>query len=215
MCVNWLNAQCDLNLISPLVDYFHWDLVDGNFAPDFTMGSAIIKTLRKKYLHKGDYHFMIEEPSRLYNSFDFKEGDRVCIHAECSKNLHRDITRLKDLGLSPGVALSPATPLAMLDYILDEIDRVLILTVDPGFHSQPLVKQAIVKIKHLSKILEESGQTKIQIIADGNVNLKTIPDMYQNGAREFVLGKSGLFNGDILNNYNNIVNLINTIDKGQ
>jgi ribulose-phosphate 3-epimerase len=103
----------------------------------------------------------------------------------------------------------------MLDYILDEIDRVLILTVNPGFHSQPLVKQAIVKIKHLSKILEYSGQTKIKIVADGNVNLKTSPDMYQNGAREFVLGKSGLFNGDILNNYNNIVNLINTIDKGE
>ena len=213
MCVNWLNVQCDLNLISPLVEYFHWDLVDGNFAPDFTMGSAIIKTLREKYLHKGDYHFMIDEPSRLYNSFDFKEGDRVCIHAECSKNLHRDITRLKDLGISPGVALSPATPLAMLDYILDEIDRVLILTVDPGFHSQPLVKQAILKIKHLSKILEDSGQTNIRIIADGNVNLKTIPDMYQNGAREFVLGKSGLFNGDILKNYNNILNLLKTIDK--
>ncbi len=214
MCVNWLNAQCDLNIISPFVEYFHWDLVDGNFAPDFTMGSAIIKTIRQKYLHKGDYHFMIDEPSRLYNAFDFQAGDRLCIHAECSKNLHRDITRLKDLGLSPGVALSPATPLAMLDYILDEIDRVLILTVNPGFHSQPLVKQAIVKIKHLSKILEESGQNKIQIIADGNVNLKTIPDMYKNGAREFVLGKSGLFNGDILKNYNDIVNLINNFDKG-
>ena len=213
MCVNWLNAQFDLNLIAPLVDYFHWDLVDGNFAPDFTMGSSIIKIFREKYFHKGDYHLMIDEPSRLYNSFDFREGDRVCIHAECSKNLHRDIMRLKDLGLSPGVALSPATPLAMLDYILDEIDRVLILTVNPGFHSQPLVKQAITKIKHLSKILEESGQDRITITADGHVNLSTIPDLYKNGAREFVLGKSGLFKGDILSNFNEIIDLLKKIEK--
>ena len=156
---------------------------------------------------------MIEEPSRLYNSFDLKEGDRVCIHAECSKNLHRDIMRLKDLGISPGVALSPATPLAMLDYILDEIDRVLILTVNPGFHSQPLVKQAIVKIKNLQKILEESGQDHIKIIADGNVNLKTIPEMYKNGAREFVLGKSGLFKGDIKKNFDEIVSLIKNMER--
>ena len=213
MCINWLDAQSDLNLIAPLVDYFHWDLVDGNFAPDFTMGSSIIKVFRETYLHKGDYHLMIEEPSRLYNSFDFREGDRVCIHAECSKNLHRDIMRLKDLGLSPGIALSPATPLAMLDYILDEIDRVLILTVHPGFHSQPLVKQAITKVKHLSKILEESGQDRITITADGHVNLKTIPDLYNNGAREFVLGKSGLFKGDIVTNFNHIVDLLNQIKK--
>ena len=71
MCVNWLNAQVDLNKIAPFVDYFHWDLVDGNFAPDFTMGSAIIKVLREKYSHKGDYHLMIDEPSRLFNSFNF------------------------------------------------------------------------------------------------------------------------------------------------
>jgi len=213
MCVNWLNAQVDLNIIAPLVDYFHWDLVDGTFAPDFTMGSSIIKVFREKYAHKGDYHLMIDEPSRLYESFDLKKGDRVCIHAECSKNLHKDIMRLKDLGISPGVALSPATPLAMLDYILDEIDRVLILTVNPGFHSQPLVKQAIVKIKNLQKILEESGQDHIKIIADGNVNLKTIPEMYKNGAREFVLGKSGLFYGDINKNFQNIVNLITNMEK--
>ena len=153
MCINWLNAESDLNKIAPHVDYFHWDLVDGTFAPDFTMGSSIINIFREKYKHKGDYHMMIDEPSRLFNSFNFKEGDRVCIHAECSKNLHRDIMKLKEKGLSTGIALSPATPLAMLDYILNEIDRVLILTVNPGFHSQPLVKQSIGKIKDLKELL--------------------------------------------------------------
>ena len=213
MCINWLNAKSDLDLIAPFVDYFHWDLVDGAFAPDFTMGSSIINTFREEYLHKGDFHLMIEEPSRLYNSFFFREGDRVCIHAECSKNLNRDIIRLKELGVVPGVALSPATPLAMLDYILDEISSVLILTVNPGYHSQPLVKQSIKKIKHLYELLEESGNNHIGIIVDGNVNQTTIPDMYKNGAREFVLGKSGLFKGDITSNIRNINNLIKSFNS--
>ena len=139
---------------------------------------------------------MIDEPSRLFSSFNLQEGDRVCIHVECCKNLHRDIVRLKDIGVSPGVALSPATPLSTLDYILDDIDRVLLLTVDPGFHSQPVVKQAINKIKKLSLIFEETA-SDIKIVVDGHVNNKTIPEMYEKGAREFVLGRSGLFGKDI------------------
>ncbi len=215
MCINWLNAESDLEKISPFVNYFHWDLVDGYFAPDFTMGSSIINTFRDRFSNKGDYHLMIEEPSRLFNSFNFKEGDRVCIHAECSKNLLRDLQRLKESGVSPGVALSPATPLSVLDYILDEIDRVLILTVNPGYHSQPLVKRSIGKIKNLEILLSESGHTNIDIVADGNVNLSTIPKMYKSGAREFVLGRSGLFEGDISQNFKEIVSLINTLEKNK
>ena len=89
------------------------------------MGSSIINLIREQYPNKGDFHLMIDEPSRLFTSFNLQEGDRVCIHVECSKNLHRDISRLRDMGVSPGVAMSPATPLSTLDYILEDIDRVL------------------------------------------------------------------------------------------
>ncbi len=211
MCVNWTNVSDDLSILNEYVEYFHWDILDGSFAPDFTMGSSIINSIREVFPQKGDYHLMVEEPARLYNSLGFSKGDRVCIHVECSKNLHRDISKLRELGLSPGVALSPATPLASLDYILEDIDRILILTVNPGYHSQPLVKQAISKIKDLSSILYETGQQRISIIADGNVNLSTIPLMYKSGAREFVLGKSGLFYGDISENITNIYNTLDTL----
>ena len=208
MCINWLDVKGELDLISDKISYFHWDVVDGNFAPDFTMGSSIINTIREQYPHKGDFHLMVDEPSRLFSSFNLQEGDRVCIHVECSKNLHRDISRLKDLGVSPGVALSPATPLSTLDYILDDVDRVLLLTVNPGFHSQPIVKQAITKIKKLSLILAETGSDSIKIVVDGHVNLKTIPEMYEKGAREFVLGKSGLFGKDTKKNLDHIIKLL-------
>ena len=208
MCLNWLNAKDDLDLISTKTSYFHWDLVDGCFAPDFTMGSSIINTIRAEYPQKGDFHLMIDEPSRLFSSFNLQEGDRVCIHVECCKNLHRDITRLKDLGVSPGVALSPATPLNSLDYILDDIDRVLLLTVDPGYHSQPIITQAINKIKNLSSILNETGSDSVNIVVDGHVNVKTIPDMFDKGAREFVLGRSGLFGKNIEKNLNSTIELL-------
>lgn len=208
MCIDWLNAKKDLDLIADKISYFHWDIVDGSFAPDFTMGSSIINTIREQYPHKGDFHLMIDEPSRLFSSFNLQEGDRAYIHVECSKNLHRDIIRLKELGVSPGVALSPATPLSTLEYILDDVDRVLLLTVNPGFHSQPIVKQAINKIKKLSTILDETGSTSIKIVVDGHVNINTIPEMYEKGAREFVLGKSGLFGKNIKENLDLILNLM-------
>ena len=214
MCINWLNAKADLDIISDKSSFFHWDLVDGCFAPDFTMGSSIINTFREEYPHKGDFHLMIDEPSRLFSSFNLQEGDRVYIHVECCKNLHRDISRLKDLGVSPGVALSPATPLSTLDYILDDIDRVLLLTVNPGFHSQPIVKQVINKIKKLSMILEETGSDLVNIVVDGHVNLNTIPEMYKNGAREFVLGKSGLFGNNTKKNLDLTINLLESL-KGE
>lgn len=214
MCINWINAKSDLDIISNKISFFHWDLVDGCFAPDFTMGSSIINTLREEYPHKGDFHLMIDEPSRLFSSFNLQEGDRVCIHVECCKNLHRDVSRLKDLGVSPGVALSPATPLSTLDYILDDIDRVLLLTVNPGFHSQPIIKQAINKIKNLSIILEETGSDLVNIVVDGHVNLKTIPEMYKNGAREFVLGKSGLFGNNTKKNLDLTIDLLKSL-KGE
>ncbi len=215
MCINWLEAKKDLDVLSTATEYFHWDLVDGQFAPDFTMGSSIIKTFREMYNNKGDYHLMIEEPARLFNSLNFKEGDRVCIHVECCKNLHRDITRLKEIGVSPGVALSPATPLSTLEYILDEIDRVLLLTVNPGYHSQPIVKQVINKVKNLNLLLEETGYYNVSIVADGHVNLNTIPDLFNNGAREFVMGKSGLFKGELTTNLTNVVNLLNNLEKSK
>ena len=213
MCINWLNAKKDLDIIAEEINYFHWDLVDGCFAPDFTMGSSIINTIREEYPHKGDFHLMIDEPSRLFSSFNLQEGDRVCIHVECSKNLLRDITKLKDMGVSPGVALSPATPLSTLDYILDDVDRVLLLTVNPGFHSQPIFKQAINKIKKLSLILNETASSSVSIVVDGHVNLTTIPDMYKQGAREFVLGKSGLFGKETKKNLDQTLKLLRTLVK--
>ncbi len=197
MCIDWLHAARQMEqLETGMVDYLHLDIVDGNFAPDFTMGSSIINTFREHTKLASDYHLMAEEPSRLFNAFGIDEGDIYTIHQEGSRNLHRDLVNLRRKGVKVGVALSPATPLDTLEYIIEEVDVVLLMMVNPGYKGQPLVPQTISKIHNLrTKLAEKSLPVRISV--DGCVNPATIPDMVQAGADILVLGSSGLFMKDM------------------
>ena len=106
------------------VDFVHFDVIDGNFAPDFTMGSSIINKIRDSTSLPSDYHLMVEEPGRLFDSFEISTGDIFTIHQEGSRNLHRDLVRIRQKGGRVGVALNPATPVEALDYIIEDIDRI-------------------------------------------------------------------------------------------
>ena len=194
MCVNWLNVQSDIDWIekSNSFDYMHIDIVDGKFAPDFTMGSSIIDTIRPKVNLGLDFHFMVEEPRSILETYQPKPGDIFTIHQECSRNLHRDLIYLKQFGCSVGVALCPATSISTLDYILDEIDRILIMSVDPGFKGGKLVPSVFNKLRDTRSLIKECG-LDIEIAVDGNVSLENIPKMVASGADTLVLGSSGLF----------------------
>ena len=194
MCVNWLNVQADIDWIekSNSFDYMHIDIVDGKFAPDFTMGSSIIDTIRPTVNLGLDFHFMVEEPRSILETYQPKPGDIFTIHQECSRNLHRDLIYLKQFGCSVGVALCPATSISTLDYILDEIDRILIMSVDPGFKGGKLVPSVFNKLRDTRSLIKECG-LDIEIAVDGNVSLENIPKMVASGADTLVLGSSGLF----------------------
>lgn len=211
MCANWLNLKKDLDALNKSnIDYLHLDIIDGKFAHDFTMGTSIIDNIIKNSNISLDYHLMVNEPSNIFNTFNFKKNNLVNIHQECSRNLHRDITTLKKKGLKVGCALSPATPLESLDYLLDDIDVVLIMTVNPGFKGQSFVPQMLNKIYDLKNILIKRGlNTKISV--DGSVNYKTIPAMIDNGADILVLGSSSIFreNSSIKKEFQKINKLIN------
>ena len=197
MCVDWLNAGKQLVQIENNgIDYLHVDIIDGNFAPDFTMGSSIIDVFRDNSTLPSDYHLMVEEPSRLFESFSVSPNDNYTIHQESSRNLHRNLISIRNMGAKVGVALSPATPLTSLEYIIEDIDLVLIMTVNPGYKGQPLVPQAIRKIRDLKKMIKDL-ELNIKISVDGNVNPSTIPDMVSAGADILVLGSSSLFRKDI------------------
>ena len=197
MCIDWLNAGEQLTQIENNgIDYLHLDIIDGNFAPDFTMGSSIINVFRENSTLPSDYHLMVEEPGRMFESFNISPNDNYTIHQESSRNLHRNLVSIRRMGANVGVALSPATTLTSLEYIIEDIDLVLIMTVNPGYKGQPLVPQAIRKIRDLKKMIKDLG-LDVKISVDGNVNSDTIPDMVAAGADILVLGSSSLFRKDI------------------
>ena len=174
------------------IDYLHFDFIDGIFAPDFGLGTSIVNSIRENVATPADYHLMVESPSRIFDTLLLKKGDIVTIHQEATKNLHRDLMALRKLGVQVGVAINPGTHINSLDYILEELDHILIMTVNPGFKGQQLVQQSIKKISDLSLKLADL-QLSPRIGVDGNVNMQTAPAMLKNGATFLVGGSSGLF----------------------
>ena len=195
MCANWLSLKEQiLSLEENAIDYMHYDIADGIYAPDFTMGSSIINTVKENTKLPGHYHLMVEEPMRLFENFDLNKNEIFTIHQETSKNLHRDLINIKNKS-KVACAISPATPLENLEYVIEELDNVLVLSVNPGFKSQRLIPQTIRKIEKLKNLIEKMG-LDISITADGNINKLNIPDFIKAGANILVLGSSGLFRKD-------------------
>ncbi len=196
MCFDWKNLNTELSeLINNKIDYLHFDFIDGVFAPDFGLGTSIVNSIREDVNIPADYHLMVENPSRIFQTLTIRPGDIVTIHQEACKNLHRDLISLRKLGARVAVAINPGTHIDSLDYILEEVDQVLVMTVNPGFKGQKLVQQSVSKIAHLKKKIN-SLQLPVKIGVDGNVNLQTAPSMVENGARFLVGGSSGLFRKD-------------------
>ena len=192
MCANFLDLQNQINeLQANEIDFIHYDIIDGNYAPDFTMGSSIINSIKKTTSIQSHYHLMVEEPMRIFQNFRLDKKDIFAIHQETSKNLHKDLVEIKK-HCKVSCAIAPATPLEHLDYILDDINDVLILTVNPGFMSQKIIPQIIKKIEKLRKIIDDN-KLDISITVDGNVNSITLKDFVNAGSNILVLGSSGLF----------------------
>jgi len=196
MCADWLNLKSQLaDLEENNIDYVHYDVIDGRYAPDFTMGSSIIDLVRKSTKLPGHYHLMVEEPMRIFDRFNLSKNDIFTIHQETSKNLHRDIIEVKKKAKA-ALALSPATPLEHIEYVLEDVENVLLLTVNPGFMSQKMIPQIVRKIDNLKNTIDKM-KLNISITVDGNVNKTTIPDFLKAGAEILVLGSSGLFIKDL------------------
>ena len=192
MCANWIDLKNQLDdLKKNDIDYIHYDILDGNYAPDFTMGSSIINSIKKETKIQSHYHLMVEEPMRVFENFKLEKNDIFTIHQETSKNLHKDLVEIKK-NCKTALALAPATPLEHIEYVLDEIDDVLILTVNPGFMSQKMIPQITKKIEKLKKIIDDYS-LNISITVDGNVNTQTMSDFIKAGSDILVLGSSGLF----------------------
>ncbi len=180
------------------VEYLHIDVMDGNFVPSISFGMPVIASIRKNSKLIFDVHLMIEEPIRYLEDFKAAGVDIITVHAEACTHLHRTVARIKELGMKAGVSLNPATPLSVLEYILGELDMVLIMTVNPGFGGQALIPDTLRKVGELRELIKIRG-LKLDIEVDGGITLDNVTKALDIGANVIVSGTS-VFKGDIRNN---------------
>ena len=193
MCANWMHLEDDLRVLEAAgVRYLHYDVMDGFFVEDYCLGTSIIDEIRANTYLTADYHLMVEEPIRILRNFTPDEGAILSIHYEACRNLHRDLIRVKRQGYHAGLVLNPATTLNAIEYVIDEVDTITIMTVNPGFKGQKLVPQMMNKISDLAQ-LRSKLKLDFKISVDGNVSLENIPAMVAAGADILVGGSSGLF----------------------
>ena len=175
--------------------YVHIDVMDGNFVPSISYGMPVIKSIRSCTDRIFDVHLMIEEPIRYIDDFVDVGADLISVHVEACRHLDRTIHAIKDRGILAAAALNPATPLSELEYILPDLDMVLLMCVNPGFGGQKYIPYMTQKIRDLKKMIERKGcQTDIEV--DGGVKLDNVREVLDAGANIIVAG-SAVFQGDI------------------
>lgn len=170
-------------------DYIHVDVMDGHFVPNITIGPLVVKALRKITELPLDVHLMISEPDRYIDDFKRAGADIITVHAEAVHHLHRSIQNIKNAGCRAGVSLNPATPEDILDYVLDELDMVLVMSVNPGFGGQSFIPSMLGKIEHIKGMITGRGLNTL-IEVDGGINPETIGKVKSAGADIFVAGSA-------------------------
>lgn len=170
-------------------DLLHLDVMDGVFVPNITFGPLVISALRPLTSLPFDVHLMIVEPERYIRDFAKAGADFICVHAEASVHLHRTVCKIKEMGKKAGVSLNPHTPLNTLEYLLDDLDFVLIMTVNPGFGGQKFIKNCLPKIKKLKNLINEKGLS-VLIEVDGGINEENASLVVKAGADILVAGSA-------------------------
>lgn len=192
--------------------WLHLDIMDGHFVPNISFGPGLVKALRPHSKLFFDVHLMISDPDKYISEFAHAGADLITVHLEACTHVHRTIQEIKSHGIKAAVALNPATPLHNLEYILPELDMVLIMTVNPGFGGQSFIPEGLLKIKRLREIVNELG-LKIDIQVDGGVNSKTAPQVVTAGANILVAGSAIFGQANIFNAVSNLMDSIKNANK--
>jgi ribulose-phosphate 3-epimerase len=170
-------------------DYVHIDVMDGHFVPNITIGPLIVEAARRSTKLPLDVHLMISDPDLYIPDFAKAGADIIVVHAEATVHLHRTIQLIKSFGKRAGVSLNPATPLNALDYVLEDLDLVLLMTVNPGFGGQSFIEGCIPKIQALRAVLDRRG-LEAELEVDGGVKVDNIARIAHAGADVFVAGSA-------------------------
>ncbi len=183
-----------INIEKAGADWIHIDVMDGQFVPNITYGPIIVDACSKASNLILDVHLMIETPDPIIPEFVKAGANYISVHQEACTHLHRSLQLIKSFNIKAGVALNPATPISSIEWVIDELDFILIMSVNPGFGGQKFIKSSIDKIIELSRLLKEKNSNAI-IQVDGGINSETIKLVSDAGATSFVAG-SAIFNTD-------------------
>jgi len=175
-------------------DWIHVDVMDGHFVPNLTIGPAVLKALRPHTSLPFDVHLMISPVDGFLDAFAEAGATTLTVHPEAGPHLHRSIQRIKALGLRAGVSLNPATPAKMLDYVIDDIDLVLVMSVNPGFGGQKFIASQLKKIAAVRRMIEATGRA-IDLEVDGGIDIITAPQAIAAGADVLVAGTATFAGG--------------------
>ena len=193
------------------VDYLHLDIMDGHFVPNLTIGPKVVESLKKHTRFNLDVHLMISNAPEMIPQFADAGSDIITIHQEAVTHLHRGISQIKNYGIKAGVSINPTTPLEAIRWILEEVDLVLIMSVNPGFGGQKFIESSVKKVKELNEMRAQIN-TNFIIEIDGGIDPVTCKSVYLAGARYFVAGKYIFHQNDRSKAVRNIINALREVD---
>ena len=186
-------------------DYIHIDVMDGHFVPNLTFGAVVIKSIRPYTKKLFDVHLMIEPVDNFILDFANAGADIITVHAEATKHLHRTLQLIKSTGKKCGVSLVPTTPASVLEFVIDEVDLILVMSVNPGFGGQSFIESQLEKIHQIRTLIKKSGR-EIDLEVDGGINTQNAKKVIEAGANVLVAG-SAVFTGNVHDYAKNIARL--------
>ena len=190
-------------------DWIHIDVMDGHYVPNLTIGPMVIESIRSSTTKPFDVHLMIDPYMPYLEAYAKSGANHITIHAEAGKHLHSGIQKIKSLGKKAGVSLNPGTHESVLEYVIQDIDIILVMTVNPGFGGQVFIANQVEKIKRIKQMIQD---TNVQIVVDGGINSNNINKIYSAGTDVVVAGSS-VFRGRSVSSYKNNIDSLRKMCK--